>query len=295
MKRLKQYYRKRTPEKTVTPNVVLGFVSIEVIDLLKRGGIGNLKTVYDEIKTSQLGGKGGERSKVLISGEKEATVLDTPFEAEVPRRFRPVLSFGQKGKSIGMLDGPGGVAVNDRDEIAVTDCFSNRVSLFSCDGTHLRSFGREGQKNGEFKFPTGIAFDCLGNILVADCCNHRVQIFDENGNFLGTFGEQVSQNHKFKSPRALSINDNGEIIVADSGNKLIKIFSPSGEYLRNFGGASTFVTPYCIQLGQHFIVSDWDDHSIKMFDLEGKFISKFGKQGNKDGEFNYPRSLLSVS
>ena len=29
-----------------------------------------------------------------------------------------------------------------------------------------------------------------------------------------------------------------------------------------------------------------------MFDLEGKFISKFGKQGNKDGEFNYPRSLL---
>ena len=267
--------------------------SEKVIDLLKREGIGNLKTVYDEIKTLQLGGKGGERSKVLISGEKEATVLDTPFEAEVPRRFRPVLSFGQKGKSIGMLDGPCGVAVNDRDEIALTDCFSNRVSLFSSDSTHLRSFGREGQKNGEFKFPTGIASDSLGNILVADCCNHRVQIFDENGNFPGTFGEQKSQNHKFKSPRALSINDNGEIIVADSGNKLIKIFSPSGEYLRNFVGASTFVTPYhCIQLSQHFIVSEWDDHSIKMFDLEGKFISKFGKQGNKDGEFNYPRSLL---
>ena len=63
-----------------------------------------------------------------------------------------------------------------------------RVSLFSSDGTHLRSFGREGQRNGEFKFPTGIAFDSIGNILVADCFNHRVQIFDENGNFLGSFG-----------------------------------------------------------------------------------------------------------
>ena len=164
-------------------------------------------------------------TKITISGEKEANVRDSPFEAEVPRRFRPVLSFGQKGKSIGMLDGPCGVTVNDRDEISVTDCFSNSVSLFSSDCTHLRSFGREGQNNGEFKFPTGIALDSLGNSLVADCCNHRVKIFDENGNFLGTFGEQVSQ-----SPRALSINDNGEIIVADSGNKLIKIFSPSGEY-----------------------------------------------------------------
>ena len=52
------------------------------------------------------------------------------------------------------------------------------------------------------------------------------------------------------------------------------------------------VNPYqCIQHGQYFIVSDDGDDSIKMFDLEGKFISKFGKQGNKDGEFNQPRCL----
>ena len=48
---------------------------------------------------------------------------------------------------------------------------------------------------------------------------------------------------------------------------------------------------HCIQHGQNFIVSDYSDHSIKMFDLEGKFISKFGKQGNKDGEFNQPLGL----
>ena len=31
-----------------------------------------------------------------------------------------------------------------------------------------------------------------------------------------------------------------------------------------------------------------------MFNLEGKFISKFGKKGNKDREFNYP-CYLSVN
>ena len=39
------------------------------------------------------------------------------------------------------------------------------------------------------------------------------------------------------------------------------------------------------------MVSDCDDHSIRTFDLEGRLISKFGKQGNKDGEFNQPRCL----
>ena len=48
---------------------------------------------------------------------------------------------------------------------------------------------------------------------------------------------------------------------------------------------------HCIQHGQYFIVSDYGDRSIKMFNLEGKFISKFGKRGNKDGEFDQPRYL----
>ena len=178
----------------------------------------------------------------------------------------------------------------------MTDCWNHRVSVFSSDGTHLRSFGRYGMNNnGEFQGPEGIAFDSHGNIVVADMYNHRVQVFDSNGNFLSKFGEQGSRDNQLKFPRGLSINGNGDIIVADAGNKLIKIFSSSRNYLRKFGGAGSLVTPiHCIQHGQYFIVSDYGDHSIKMFDLEGKFVSKFGKQGNKDGEFNHP-CCLSVN
>ena len=49
--------------------------------------------------------------------------------------------------------------MNDQDEIAVAEFLNHRVSVFSSDGTHLRSFGREGKKNGEFIYPTGIAVD----------------------------------------------------------------------------------------------------------------------------------------
>ena len=269
--------------------------SEKLINVLNSEGIGNVKTVFTKTKEQQSAAKGKESSK-LIAANKEANVRAYHFESQVQtRRFRSVLSIGQKGESVKMLTGPRGVAVNDHDEITVTDLGNNRVSVFSSDGTHLRSFGRKGNNNGEFQHPTGIAFDRLGNIVVADNNNHRVQVFDRNGNFLSKFGEVGSLNHQLSDPEGLSINGNGDIIVADKGNKLIKIFSSGGKYLRKFGGVGSLVTPYhCIQHGQYFIVSDYSDHSIKKFNLEGKFIARFGKRGNKDGEFSGP-CYLSVT
>ena len=267
--------------------------SEKLINLLSMSdGIGNVEFVFCETKAQQSGAKGKENSKVF-AGNKGANVRDSPLETQVQtRRFRSVLSFGQKGESVGMLNKPLGVAVNDQDEIAVTELGNSRVSVFSSDGTHLRSFGRWGKNNDEFYYPTGITFDSHGNIVVADCENHTVQVFDRNGNFLSKFGGQGRRDNQLSYPQGLSINGNGDIIVADTSNKLIKIFSSSGEYLRKFGGAGSFVGPFhCIQHGQYFIVSDGRAHSIKMFDLGGKLISKFGKQGNKDGEFNQPRYL----
>ena len=266
--------------------------SEKLINVLNSEGIGNVKTLFSATKLQQSGAKGKESTKV-IARTKGVNVRDSSLDAQVQtKRYIPVLSFGREGKSVGMLKGPSGVAVNDRDEIAVTELWNNRVSVFSSDGTHLRSFGRKGENNSEFNAPSGIAFDSLGNIIVTDCKTHRVQVFDRNGKFLRKFGEYGSLDHQLTYPEGLSINGNGNIIVADRSNKLIKIFSSTGEYLRKFGEAGSLVSPYnCIQQGQYLIVSDYGDDSIKMFDLEGKFISKFGKQGEKDGEFNKPRYL----
>ena len=74
-----------------------------------------------------------------------------------------MLSFGQEGEYVGMLNKALGVAVNDRDQIALTELFNHRVSVFGSNGTHLRSFGGEGERNGEFNQPSGIAFDSHAN------------------------------------------------------------------------------------------------------------------------------------
>ena len=270
----------RIPRFSFTENTKL-------VNMLNTEGIGSVKTVFNKIKTQQSGAEGKENNKA-ISGFVGKHVRDSSFEVQIQtRRFRPVLSFGEFGKSVGKLNFPCGVAVNNRNEIAVTELNNHRVSVFSSDGTHLKSFGRRGRNQCEFICPTGIAFDNNGNIIVADHDNNRVQVFSGNGEFLTKFGERGNLDHQLHNPEGLSVTSNGDIIVADEDNKLIKIFSPRGQLKRKFGGQGSLSFPcHCIQTEQYFIVSDRGDDCIKVFDLEGNFVFKFGKRGSKEGEFN---------
>ena len=229
-------------------------------------------------------------ASVKVNGEH---VYGSPFTVEVkPRQFRPVLSFGQPGSSAGMFDGPWGVAVNERNEIAVTEARNNRIQVFSSDGTVLRSFGTKGDIQGEFNFPCGIAFDKNGNIIVADCRNHHVQCFSEQGGHLNTFSSKGSLDHQLNFPHGLSLDSDGNVIVADSNNKLVKIFHPNGQFLRKIGVEGSFTFPsHCIQYDKYLIVSDIHEHCIKVCDRDGNFLYKFGKEGEGDGEFNEPVCL----
>ena len=235
---------------------------------------------------------GACRTSVMINGEH---VSGSPFTVQVkPRQYEPVLSFGRKGSiwSSGKFDCPWGVAVNERNEIAVTDCSNNRVQIFSCNGKFIRSFGKKGVKKGEFKEPSGIAYLNNGNFVVADTFNNRLQIFTERGEYLAQIGSEENPDHQFNSPMGLSVDNDGNIIVADSDNKLIKIFTPSGQFLRKFGGEDLLVDPlHCIQKDQYFIVSDEGDDSIKVFNTDGDFLDKFGNEGKGDVEFSAPHCL----
>ena len=233
--------------------------------------------------------QGSCKLSVKVNGEH---VRDIPFSVLViPFHVKPVLSFG--GSDVGMFEYPLGVAVSNRDEIAVADQFSHRVQIFNSNGDFIRSFGRQGSNQGEFENPFGIAFDKDGKIFVADNNNHRVQIFNGEGRYIGMFGEKGSLDNQLSYPWGLSLDSQGNIIVADSGNKLIKIFSPDGNFLMKIGGSGSFNFPvHCVQCDEYLMVSDFKDRNIKVFSREGEYKFTFGKKGGGDGEFNSPSFLL---
>ena len=62
--------------------------------------------------------------------------------------------------------------------------------------------------------------------------------------------------------------------------------------MRKIGGEGSFSFPFhCVEYENFLIVSDSVEHCIKIFDKEGKFLYKFGKKGEGDGEFKFPRCL----
>ena len=223
-------------------------------------------------------------ASVKVNGEH---IRGSPFEVQVkPRQFRPVLSFGEQ-----MLKYPWGVAVNEQDEIAVSDTGNHKIHLFKSDGTHIRSFGGKGAQQGQLNSPCGTVYHG-DNIIVAEQVNHRVQVLSKQGEYLRHFGREVSLDHQLDSPTGLSIDSDCNIIVPDKLNKLIKIFSTDGQFLNKLGTEGSFTEPFhCIQHDNYLIVSDNGDHSVKILDRKGNFLYKFGKQGNADGEYNKPFCL----
>ena len=68
------------------------------------------------------------QASVKVNGQH---VRGSPFKTEFkPRLFKHVLSFGKQGSAPGKFNSPWGIAVNDKDEIAVADSDNHRIQVF---------------------------------------------------------------------------------------------------------------------------------------------------------------------
>ncbi|XP_040035642.2 tripartite motif-containing protein 3b isoform X1 [Gasterosteus aculeatus] len=121
----------------------------------------------------------------------------------------------------GSIFSPHFVAVNNKNEIIVTDFHNHSVKVYSADGEFLFKFGSHGEGNGQFNAPTGVAVDANGNIIVADWGNSRIQVFDSTGSFLSYINTSADPLY---GPQGLALTSDGHVAVADSGNHCFKVY-----------------------------------------------------------------------
>ncbi|RWS17860.1 Filamin and NHL repeat containing protein-like protein [Dinothrombium tinctorium] len=152
----------------------------------------------------------------------------------------------------------------------------------------VMSFGTEGNGLGQLCRPWGVAVVHLPRSLLKE--------------------QQNDDSAQYSPNSATSGNGNGSlstklylIAVADRSNNRIQLLKYNASVqqisvINVFGSGpggrpGQFDRPAGISINlslNHIIVADKDNHRIQVFDLNGRYLFKFGEKGNRVGQFCYP-------
>lgn len=190
------------------------------------------------------------------------------------------------------------VAVDDQDNIYVTDSDAGEIFVFEPSGKFLRTIGALKGGEGYFKRPTGIAVDSTaGRIYVTDTLRDKVFILDMQGAVLGSIGKRGEGEGEFNLPTELRLQG-ANLLVVDAMNFRVQVFDRSGAFQYAIGKIGdhpgAMFRPKAIGVdseGDLYIVDAlWG--VVQVFNRQGELLYYFGAQGVHAGEFQLPTGLF---
>ena len=211
-------------------------------------------------------------------------------------RYGDILFLDKNGKPLRRItksqhgwQGLFGVAVDDDDNVYVTDCDSGKI--FKFDKHRVKVMAIKPAINGFAA--RGIAM-FRDHVIVADEGNHQLLVFARD------LCLEKKINCQTGRPMGVACDQDGNMYVCNFRDNCIQVFSTQGVFLHSFSekGSSSHKLdyPHSIYIaGDLVYVTEWGDaHCVSVFTKKGKFITSFGKRGSK-GEFRYPGGLAMDS
>ena len=240
--------------------------------------------------------KGKHQLHIKVQGQH---VKGSPFRVAMKS---PVEKLGTPIRTIGGVNEPCGVAINQKGEVVVAEWGGHCVSVFSPSGEKIRSFSTQGSGPGQFQHPRSVAIGNEGDILVADVGNDRIQRFTSEGQYSASVGTQGSGHLQFSDPNSIAFNTrSNKVYVADTLNHRVQVLNSDLTFSSIFGttGSSKGQFNYpcgiaCDSSGKVY-VADSANHRIQVFTAEGKFLHMFGRRGQGRGNLMGPLPLMLVA
>ena len=130
------------------------------------------------------------------------------------------------------LNGPSGMAINNKGQLFVAEYKGQRVSVYSEDGEFQYCFGSGETEREESINPVQVSIGEDGLVYVSDRDFNLVQVFQQDGQFVRCFGKDV-----LDEPTGLSLAKDGHIVVASWSSDKLSIFTPSGECVHEVKGS----------------------------------------------------------
>jgi DNA-binding beta-propeller fold protein YncE len=182
---------------------------------------------------------------------------------------------------------PFGVALDENDNLCVTDTGANAVSFYNRAKRTWQRWDRIG--NLRFASPVSVA-KRRGTLFVADSGLAAVVAFSEKGALLFTVTNRLQR------PAGVTIH--GErLFVVDSARHAVLTFDLSGNYLAEFGrrganhGEFNYPTHIATDREGNLFITDSMNARVQVFDSSGKFKSQLGSAGDAPGHFGRPKGL----
>ncbi|XP_075887792.1 tripartite motif-containing protein 3b isoform X1 [Nelusetta ayraudi] len=249
-------------------------------------------------------GTGGHIRQKAV--RRPASMYSTTKKKENPIEDELIYRVGSRGREKGEFTNLQGISASSNGRVVVADSNNQCIQVFSNDGQFKMRFGVRGRSPGQLQRPTGVTVDMNGDIVVADYDNRWVSIFSSDGKFKNKIGAG-----RLMGPKGVAVDKNGHIITVDNKACCVFIFQSNGKLVTKFGGRGTSDRQFAEKLGPNFnksgsvfsphfvavnnkneiIVTDFHNHSVKVYNADGEFLFKFGSHGEGNGQFNAPTGV----
>ena len=247
--------------------------------------VSNLPVVDYEGKVTpvlSIGGTSGGKEGQFSSPWGVAVHYQTGNIFVADKTNNRVQVFNKDGKYLYKFgDRDGAVKMNSprcidfyRNKVFVSQFRAGCLLVYDLNGTFLKQIGTPGNEEGLLNAPCGLTInESNGDIFVCDYGNNRVQIFSKDFLFKSHFGKGI-----LNSPCDIKLT-NEYIYVLSYTNPFLYSFNYNLTQVQNavLDSISKHLKQaysFCIDGAGNFIISDYSQNAIFLFNQEGNLVHK---------------------
>ncbi|VAW63471.1 NHL repeat domain protein [hydrothermal vent metagenome] len=151
----------------------------------------------------------------------------------------------------------------------------------------------QGKNKQELPSPVALASDTKGNVFISDSKLAQLLVIRKGSEY----ATPLKLSAPLKQPTGMAIERNsGDIYLLDTQQHQLLIFSASGELKKRIGQrgleAGEFNFPTHIEIENNTVlITDSLNFRVQLFDLNGKYLSDFGKAGQSSGYLSRPKGV----
>ena len=198
------------------------------------------------------------------------------------KSFEFVFQFSEK------MNSPAGICIK-QNKVYVTQNGSHCLNVYSTEGKYLNSVGVKGKNELEFDEPRGLDISTeKSRIYIAEQEIDRIHCLNLNL----TFNSFIDDIYGAMDVKLTS----NEIVVLSARNPCVSLYTYSHQLIREMiprGEGNPILKPFSFILDEaaNILITDFENNCVSVFSFGGDLIHKFGRKGEKRGEFIEPMGI----